>query len=312
MLEEESTQKAADANAAIREELSSEIHCEGRVYHYTSMAAFLRIVESRFWWATSCRCLNDKTEFSVATDLLANRIEQLGIEGGSLLRDFLQHSRSQTRDAIYVASFSELSDSLPQWMAYGDQGDGVAVGVDIADFESKADSANLTANIWIKLVYGEAKQQALIDQFVALFSPLFAPFSGVFDKSQNEALPAEFVKIAGHAHAALSLLDVSFKHNGFASEQEVRLIRMGKAGSVARAERAAGKPSTRIHLRETRFGLADYIQFEVGDAPSQLHIGEIRVGPRRKIEQDEPAIWAAIQDTGFSKLKLTSSRIPLR
>jgi hypothetical protein len=108
------------------------------LYHYTTQKGLLGIIKNREIWATHTQYLNDRREFLHAVDLVREEIKKLldqETSNGSrqpvreqvLLR--MQQSVSMSPEGINVCvcSFSEESDSLSQWRAYGGSS-GFAIG----------------------------------------------------------------------------------------------------------------------------------------------------------------------------------------
>ncbi len=94
------------------------------LYHYTTQAGLLGILNSREIWATHTQYLNDHREFLYALDIFREELGALASQNGDVqqakciqgMRDVLQDELSGVN--VCVASFSEESDSLSQWRAY--------------------------------------------------------------------------------------------------------------------------------------------------------------------------------------------------
>ncbi len=114
----------------------------GLIYHYTTQSGLLGIINSGEIWATHFRHLNDLQEFVYAMDPLRRRVEELAdgrwseeeitramkaiqIENDAVKRVDLENDLN-----LFVASFSEVPDSLPQWRAYAHSEAGYSLGFD--------------------------------------------------------------------------------------------------------------------------------------------------------------------------------------
>lgn len=99
---------------------------DGLLFHYTTAAGIIGILENCQLWATEYRHLNDRQEYRIAAHLLK---EQLNTSG---LSQTLRHSFGQliakTQEQCFVLSFSEAGDQLSQWRAYCPGGSGYALG----------------------------------------------------------------------------------------------------------------------------------------------------------------------------------------
>jgi hypothetical protein len=110
----------------------------GPIYHYTSLDAFLSIVERKVLRATSLHYLNDASEGVLGLSLLQDlaRREQEHATGPD--RQFLEElvwwlDSPPLRDpyAVYVLCFSEKGDDLSQWRGYTPHGRGISLGIDV-------------------------------------------------------------------------------------------------------------------------------------------------------------------------------------
>ena len=109
------------------------------LYHYTTQTGLLGIIKNREIWATHTQYLNDRREFLHAVDLVRGEIQRLLYEQNTgpgeastarteaLKRMHNSISLSPEHINVCVCSFSEDSDSLSQWRAYGGSS-GFAIG----------------------------------------------------------------------------------------------------------------------------------------------------------------------------------------
>jgi hypothetical protein len=109
------------------------------LYHYTTQTGLLGIIRDRQIWATHTQYLNDRREFLHAVDLVRGEILRLLDEQNTrpgeasttraeaLNRMHDAVSLSPEHINVCVCSFSEDSDSLSQWRAYGGSS-GFAIG----------------------------------------------------------------------------------------------------------------------------------------------------------------------------------------
>jgi hypothetical protein len=96
------------------------------LYHYTSMAALLAIVDSGRMRATHFRYLNDRSEVGMMWNLVEKRLEERIAAAESNAVDVLRGVREAVKNRNltneYVASFSEKGDDLSQWRSYCQSG----------------------------------------------------------------------------------------------------------------------------------------------------------------------------------------------
>src|SRR5437667_1531135 len=142
------------------------------LYHYTTQAGLLGIINAREIWATHTQYLNDRREFLHAVDLVRNEIQRLAQETPNhsdqpAREQMLQRmqealSRSPENMNVCVCSFSEDSDSLSQWRAYG-RSSGFAVG-----FSGEVLKASTQRLEWYlaPCIYDPSEQRALVRALV--------------------------------------------------------------------------------------------------------------------------------------------------
>lgn len=110
------------------------------VYQYTDATAFNGIVENKVIWATDYRCLNDAQELVYTRGAFIERLERLANEPGEYSEAYRVQLEALSRmnatdlmqcdDAMFVACFTERPDALSQWISYGANGYGFALGFD--------------------------------------------------------------------------------------------------------------------------------------------------------------------------------------
>jgi hypothetical protein len=104
------------------------------VYHYTSAETLLKIVRSETpeIWATNLFYLNDASESSHSLKMFCKRLpaflQRNKPQYGEALQNIFTLGVSIEQDPPFVASFSTLHDSLPQWRSYCPNGNGVSMG----------------------------------------------------------------------------------------------------------------------------------------------------------------------------------------
>lgn len=174
-------------------------------YHYTSLASFRSIVETRRIWLTDYRFLNDQTEYRHAVSLFEawvsqnpGRVRQGRIDG---VRNGLEEHPS------FVASFSRKADSAALWQVYGGGRPCVAVGIDLRLWNNKlVPNGGFHPND----PYGQRSvHEVIYTDHVDGLSVIEDLMTGE-DWLGPEYLPGALAAI---------------KRESFASEQEVRLIR---------------------------------------------------------------------------------------
>ena len=139
------------------------------LFHYTTAAGLISILESRTLWASSMRHLNDPRELVYAIEIvkeeLARRSNGLEDLYGSLgwspdqgAQNLLKQLDKFTASTLYVTSFSEHKDVLSQWRAYCRDGNGYAIGFKPASLVQLKNSECYL----VQCVYDPEKQKNLV------------------------------------------------------------------------------------------------------------------------------------------------------
>jgi hypothetical protein len=103
------------------------------LYHYTSAAGLLGILESGKIWTTKIQYLNDNSELQLAYDYIRKEIrrQQKGlsqIRTKQELDNMMVALDDSATTNVSLASFTEVGDQLSQWRGYCEIGKGYSVG----------------------------------------------------------------------------------------------------------------------------------------------------------------------------------------
>ena len=103
------------------------------LYHYTTQAGLLGIVQEKAIWATHTQYLNDNREYVHALQMVMDEIAAMLKEtSDGTARSFLIDMQGCIEGIesvnVCVCCFSEVKDSLSQWRAYGEPTSGYAIG----------------------------------------------------------------------------------------------------------------------------------------------------------------------------------------
>ena len=94
------------------------------LYHYTDQKGLIGILQSRNIWASHIRYLNDSSEGK----LFIKRFSELLKEAGTEKKTVKIMENLVDQQHVFIASFSELGDSLSQWRAYSGGGGVYSIG----------------------------------------------------------------------------------------------------------------------------------------------------------------------------------------
>lgn len=187
------------------------------VYHYTSLDAFISIVNSRTFRFGDARAMNDYTEIDHNINLLLNLekqkpelIKKLNIsdkefnKGIENIKFFKKHIENHY---IHIMSFSKNSDSLNQWRGYANNGKGMCFSINLSALQH---CLNSTYRIAGHCVY---KQEELDTEARNLLK-----LASTFDSND-----CEFEAKSNFLDSFIGFITTG-KNEAFIEEGEVRLV----------------------------------------------------------------------------------------
>jgi len=262
------------------------------IYHYTSAAGLIGILESGTLRGTSAAFLNDTSEIAYGLAVCREVLEQECSGPGDVDRML----RAQVDDAlgddapseIFITSFSAIRDGLGQWRGYGSAAGRYSIGVRPAQF-SERDILRFPQAV----DYDPESQHARIRHAIEVTRRHLQHSADDRGRAFQDIVSLAFY---------LRRLACTFKHPGFQPEQEWRsVISLDDSGSVSglRFEATDGIPRPYI------------LMLEGSRESRRLPVTEVRV---RTINRHEAAVFATrllLQRLGYENVEVTRSDIPL-
>ena len=238
------------------------------VYHYTTVDAMMKIVQSRSIWATNMDYLNDTTEqehfLALVRDRLPGFLHDRGIKGPyhfdnrevfDLGKWFTPpDERLPLHNLIFIASFSGEPDSLAQWRSYCPDGNGVAIGFSVAELKKawvldkalteKDDTTSYESNDFRAVEYIDKSMTDSIDSVIAeaIKSAEEGDFCIGLPVTSEERRHARFNGILRNEACTK-------KHASFHHENEYRLV----------VQPTAPPESNTLRFRSTRTTLVPFV-----------------------------------------------------
>lgn len=180
-----------------------------QLYHYTSTAGALAILESRTLWLSDYRRMNDLNEFLYAKRRFLDAVWDRSIEVEDPVRGLagLTVLRLERAQLMLIGCLTAQRDAAHQWSRYADNGQGCVVGVD-AEFLAK------DAGVAIRTVSYDAHY---LWRFVRMGLLMLQ-----HEYQQKPDDYGELITLANFFAADM----FAFKEKSFESEKEVRISRM--------------------------------------------------------------------------------------
>lgn len=290
------------------------------LYHYTTADGLLGIINSRSFWMTNLRYMNDLSEVQYAEELIRNVLAERAAQYTSseiVSQFFIRISNTFSPFThgldVFATSFCEDGNLLSQWRAYGDRGGGYALGLDffhLLRFLSKRCALR-------KVIYRKEQQIAIIsevvDQFCSTISQLTEHQSIALADSDNTlpSLCQQFNNIMGEFIFCL-------KHPDFEQEQEWRLVHACSCDFVQNRE----DPFTELQFRTYGGNVIPYFSVSFSNSIEasrddtyglQFPIVELVIGPTISPELNMQSVKMLLSklNPDFSP-NIKKSGIPLR
>ncbi|MEC5399018.1 DUF2971 domain-containing protein [Uliginosibacterium sp. H1] len=250
------------------------------LYHYTSVEAFLGIVQSRSLWLSGHTSMNDTHEGKWVDDLLQEALSassELDEEEKAEISACYHRAKAE----LLLFSMSDQPDVLSQWRAYGNDGRGVAMGIN-RDVVERAEGPrdvppSVLADTWLgKVIYDRDEQIRQIRRWI---DP---------PDKRYRLMPKAFLlpDINGRMLAHLNAL---FKNPAFDEEAEHRLVLPLHAGRAYELVDDMPQFNYPLRQRAARGRIITFVEYPLLRDRRDV-FGEIWLGPKCEIDEDEVAL----------------------
>jgi len=257
------------------------------LYHYTTAANLMGILESRKIWATHARFLNDAMELEYAFDFIQNILASYPVT------DVLSRATKRLAEptpAFFMTCFCEADDLLSQWRAYTGNETGYSLGFD---------TRFLPTDHLVQVLYDPAAQEVQVR-------------SAVEEALRDSHYSEEFRGLA--LQAVLLRLSARLKHPTFEEEREWRLVyhlEDEHSGLDFTSFRAAFRPGDQFVIPYMK------VDLPTNDGPLDnevLRLASVRVGPSASPSEACYSLRWLLWRYGYSDTdtSICSSQAPLR
>jgi hypothetical protein len=292
---------------SFKQEILNSLLCEqppATLYHYTDQNGLLGIIKKKEIWASHHQCLNDTQEFLHAKGVIRAEIDKRCGSTKPESRSLFETMRAALDGPgmeevnLYVASFSEDGDSLPQWRAYGGQVSGFALGF-------KSDQLLLPEEFTLaRCIYAPEKQSEVARAIVAEVESMLAQMPPVGVTNINFSAWA-LMLLTLHQFALI------FKHGKFRDEREWRIFSsvLMDVAPVFPIE----EPECALDFRQGKSMLIPYRRIPLRGGRGELPLYEVVVGPNPNSEQSRRSVQSLLNSRpGLAAVKARNSDIPFR
>lgn len=275
-------------------EFSSPFYLNGKIlYHYTNSAGLKGIIETHSLWATNLSFVNDSKELKLGLAVYQEICKKLQLKVRDkvfkkIVKEFLNRLNGKTISNRYACCFTENGDQLSQWIGYGSNGLGYAIGFEtkklVGHLKPSAEPSRIIYDVETQKKYVERH----LEELVGAFSNLFKDEKAVSDLRLQEILNIL------EQEAEITIL--GFKHTGFKEESENRL-------------HLAHKTLNKVSILDKNGMLIPYIELK-SKKISRLPIVEITIGPTADYERAKKGVDFLLKKNGYKEVEVRKSEIP--
>jgi hypothetical protein len=188
------------------------------VYHYCSCDAFIKIISNREIWLTHSSFMNDYKELKYFDELVI----ATGLNKGrkkNLIKEYEKRIKSADLNS-YIFCTSYGRDVLNNWVKYGDNGKGFAIGFNKESFNFTGDDKipSIFDNPSLALSpvkYIDKNEQIFVENIISMFDKSI--------KAEKDSFHRNYTVMPGLVDELL-LLRNFVKNKYFEDEQECRLL----------------------------------------------------------------------------------------
>ncbi|MCK6537529.1 MAG: DUF2971 domain-containing protein [Polyangiaceae bacterium] len=256
---------AVDSERAQLDQLSSDP--PAILYQYTDGAAVRAIATDSVIRATHSDFLNDALELRYASGVVAEYVEsRLSADPdlGHVLNALANDLDDRISD-VFLACFSEVSDSLGQWRAYASDGVGYSIGLDLRDV-APTSIDGFRGPLLLRVQYDRDAMGATVARGIGAMVSEYTSNKQNFTFPRREAV----VLLATRVLRLTALYSLIFKMPGFKEESEWRLVLMGTF-------KLGGVPGDAC-FRDSPYGMAPFLKIQL---PKPCPAREVWLGPKQ-------------------------------
>lgn len=247
------------------------------IYHYCSPFTFQQVIERKKIWLSSTSNMNDYAEGNWFSNTLSQFLKRYQERYGKQWCESVLEQFECNHMPRYIACFSKCGDTLSQWRAYAQDGEGVAIGFDEEKLELEdgyflpnIDPKKSIALKSVKYLDSEEIHGALF----ALAEQTIARFDG---------------ELNGRSAAIFTGLCLTeamvVKNPAFIEEQEKRIIYSPIfLGAEDENYIKVSNPISEIKHRISSGFLTSYFEFQIPDSKA---IAEVILGPKNKFSEND-------------------------
>lgn len=272
-----------------------------RIFHYTTTAGLLGIIEKKAIWVTNTLYMNDLSEQSHSLEIARKAALSLG-ESSKYSEKFKRllvdafsrhgHVYAAYSRPSYIACFTDNGDSLPMWSLYSDTS-GISIEFDLCTDYKFTFGPNC---FFRDIIYDDNLISKIVEKVIDEYYSEYIKDEETNDEEYlvriNSVYSEEILSNIFHS-------SIYFKHMAFANEHETRLIYTPHGDTDAK-------------FRVKNNFLIPYFEIPLIDIDKRkkLPIRSITIGPSVEQKLISRGISHFMKASGYDAVKIENSQIP--
>ena len=276
------------------------------ICHYTSLENFIKILDTKTFYLFNSYQMNDYKENVRVIEILERVISQ---KKSLIPDDYLEKlkeilSNEFYTSFIYICCFTELRDSLSQWRAYGDDGNGICLifnpkdlGITYSLLSSNSEMRKFLS--FHNVIYSEEQQEKLVEEIIKIS----LKSTNLFENGKAYTFADKIIKY-------ISMFAPIFKINEFQEEKEWRIIYGTKISYTNTSTFYTSDYRNDIGFIQTRNNLKSFFPLKLDEVKFRQSLKSIILGPKTIIPDME--ILTLLKTKGFHNTQVFRSKISYR
>jgi hypothetical protein len=266
------------ANADYCKSLERDYTPPPQLFHYTSAAGLLGIIETGCLWLTDIKDANDPSELVHGVELCVEELFAAAEGGPPEVLAFARIARDvapmvRKNQHFHVCCLSPDGDDLDQWRRYGNDGKGFAVGFNGPMLVSGFTGRELAkgGSIAFDIDYNDDQLRAQAKGLVAKVLPHIR-WPRKYEKPVErfgEAIPQSMKELSAILFSGFMNIACTHKHDAYKAERETRLLELTGLGG----------PGNRLQHRLRGLDFLPYTEYRWAKQGEVLPLMSIRSGP---------------------------------
>lgn len=271
------------------------------LYHYCPVDAFFSIVTQKKLRLTCINGLDDSNELNWTSRKVKGILNYLSSNYSRSDLAMLREQVLTSKITPYLSTFSENGDLLSQWLAYADEGTGVAIGFsrdylpasDVVPMRNTSADSNLSLR---RVSYADNTYDKQLE------GVLTTTLNEMRDKDEKE----KFIIATRTAHHIFGL-STFCKPVAFAEEKEWRMVHTPGILASARNETLVRGAISEIKQQVVGRRIQTYFEYDLAEEREVPAITEIVLGPKCQISHYDISIFLSLNGCRTTKVVNTKA-----